>query len=107
MSLSQRLRHPRREIGLFESAAHLCWWSLVWAYLRGFHRLEVDGLANLPSQPPFVMVGNHESHLDALVMAAPFPWRLRDRVFAVAAGDTFFETPLLAAFAVGMINALP
>jgi 1-acyl-sn-glycerol-3-phosphate acyltransferase len=54
-----------------------------------------------------VLVANHTSHLDALVLAAPLSWRLRDRVFPIAAGDVFFETPLAAAFAVGMLNALP
>lgn len=107
LPLQQRLRSPRREIGLIETGFHVAWWGLVWNYLKYFHRLKVHGLEHLPTQPPFVMVGNHESHMDALIMAAPFPWRLRDRVFPIAAGDTFFEAPMLAMFAVGMVNALP
>src|SRR5262249_7855483 len=35
------------------------------------------------------------------------PWWQRDRIFPIAAGDVFFETPVLAAFAAGMLNALP
>lgn len=107
MPLGQRLRSPRRESGLIETAAHLGWWSLVQTYLRFYHRLRIDGIEHLLTRPPFVMVGNHASHLDALIMASPFPWRIRDRVFPVAAGDTFFESPLLTMFAAGMINALP
>ena len=35
------------------------------------------------------------------------PLRLRNCVFPLAAGDTFFETPAIAAFAAGMMNAPP
>jgi 1-acyl-sn-glycerol-3-phosphate acyltransferase len=77
------------------------------AYLRVGHRLTIHGRERLPTEPPFVVVANHTSHLDALVLAAPLPWRLRDRIFPVAAGDTFFETPVTAAFAAGLLNALP
>src|SRR5207247_1186427 len=107
MSLGQRLRSPRREIGLIETCAHMGWWAMVRTYLALCHRLTMHGREHLPKEPPFVMVGNHGSHLDALVLAAPLPWRLRDRIFPIAAGDTFFENAIQAAFAAGMINALP
>ncbi|MCA9296848.1 MAG: 1-acyl-sn-glycerol-3-phosphate acyltransferase [Phycisphaerales bacterium] len=57
--------------------------------------------------PPFIMVANHTSHLDAVSLASALPIRLRDQVLPLAAGDTFFETPVLAAFAAGAMNALP
>jgi 1-acyl-sn-glycerol-3-phosphate acyltransferase len=107
LPLKERLRSQRREAGLVETAAHLLWWGLVRGYLAVGHRLRVIGLENLPAEPPFVLAANHESHLDALVLAAPLPWRLRDRIFPIAAGDTFFEDPLKAVFAVGFVNALP
>ena len=44
---------------------------------------------------------------DVLVLAAPLPWRLRDQVFPIAAGDVFFETPVTSGFAAFMLNALP
>lgn len=103
----ERLRSLRRESGLMQTAGHLAWWTLVGWYLRCCHRLQIQGREHLPVQPPFVLVANHCSHLDALVLAAPLSWRLRDRVFPVAAGDTFFHRPLVAAFAVGTLNALP
>jgi 1-acyl-sn-glycerol-3-phosphate acyltransferase len=53
------------------------------------------------------MVANHSSHLDVLVLATALPLRLRNCVFPLAAGDTFFETPAVAAFAASMMNALP
>jgi 1-acyl-sn-glycerol-3-phosphate acyltransferase len=65
------------------------------------------GRDNLPREPPLILAANHVSHLDALVLADPLPWRLRDRVFPVAVGDHFFETPPQAFFAATFLNALP
>jgi 1-acyl-sn-glycerol-3-phosphate acyltransferase len=107
MPASERLRSLQRESGLVSTGLHLAWWSLVRGYLAVWHRLAIWGQENIPVQPPFVLVANHTSHLDALVLAAPLPWRLRDRIFPIAAGDVFFQTPLVSAFAVGMLNALP
>jgi len=53
------------------------------------------------------MVANHSSHLDAMLLATALPPKLRNCVFPLAAGDTFFETPAVAVFATGMMNALP
>jgi len=107
LPLKERLRSQRRESGLVGTAGHLVWWSLVRGYLAVYHQLTVIGAENIPREPPFVMAANHESHLDALVLAAPLPWRLRDHIFPIAAGDTFFENPVKAVFAVGFLNALP
>src|SRR5215471_13329246 len=107
MSSGQRLRSPRRESGLVESATHLAWSSAVRAYLALGHRLKVHGRENLPKRPPFVIMANHASHLDALVLVSSLPWHLRDRLFSIAAGDTFFESPASTAFAAVVINALP
>jgi 1-acyl-sn-glycerol-3-phosphate acyltransferase len=103
----ERLRSLRRECGLLETAGHIAWWSLVRAYLAVGHRLEVHGREHLPAEPPFILVANHASHLDALVLGSVLPWRLRDQVFPIAAADTFFESSVAAAFAVGLLNALP
>lgn len=107
LSLGQRWQSLHRESGLIETALHLTWWSLVKGYFKAFHRLAIVGGDKIPPAPPFVLVSNHVSHLDALVMGCPLPWRHRDRCFAVAAGDTFFEAPVTAAFAAGVLNALP
>ena len=103
----QRLRSVRRESGMVETLGHLVWWTLVRLYLRVFHRLTIDGAEHLPAEAPFVLVANHASHLDALVLASSLRWRLRERTFPIAAGDTFFDTPVTAAFAAFALNALP
>lgn len=103
----ERLKSLKRETGLMGSGFHILWWSLMRAYLRVYHRLEVRGREHLPTEAPFILVANHSSHLDVLALAAPFPARLRDRIFPIAAGDTFFEKVSVAAFAAYALNALP
>jgi 1-acyl-sn-glycerol-3-phosphate acyltransferase len=104
---TQRFRSFQRESGLIQTAFHQTWWWLVRGYLSVGHRLKIIGGERIPTQPPFILLANHSSHLDALVLAAPLAWRMRDQIFPIAAGDVFFETPAVAAFAAGMLNALP
>lgn len=105
--MSQTLRSLERENGLIATGLHIAWWSIVRGYLAVWHRLRIEGRENLPKQPPYVLVANHASHLDALVLAAPLPWRQRDRIFPIAAGDVFFETHAMSAFSAFFLNALP
>ncbi len=102
-----RLKSLRRESGLAGTLIHIAWWTFIRCYLRLFHRLKVRGAENLPREAPFILVANHASHLDVLALAAPCPARLRDRLFPIAAGDTFFEKVPIAAFAAYALNALP
>jgi 1-acyl-sn-glycerol-3-phosphate acyltransferase len=107
MTHRQRTLSLARESGLIQTGTHLVYWSLMKTYLRLYHRLTVRGRQHLPAKPPFVLIANHSSHLDALVLASVIPNRLRDRVFPIAAGDFFFETPGIATFAALCVNALP
>lgn len=107
LSTRDRSRSLKRESGLLQTAGHLAWGVLTWAYFRVWHRLEVVGREHLPARPPFVLVANHTSHLDALILAAPLPLAIRDRVFPLAAGDVFFEKTTTALFAMSLLNALP
>jgi len=104
---TESLRSLHREAGLIAGITQTAWRALVRTYLRGYHRLRVEGIEHLPAKPPFVMIANHASHLDALVLASAMPWRLRRSVFPIAAGDVFFETPAVALFSAMMLNALP
>jgi len=103
----ESLRSLKRETGLVASVTQAAWRLAVRGYLRGYHRLRVDGREHLPAQAPFVMVANHTSHLDALTLASALPWRLRQSAFPIAAGDVFFETPAMMLFSAMMLNALP
>jgi 1-acyl-sn-glycerol-3-phosphate acyltransferase len=106
-SETSRCQSMRRESGLISTAMHSFTWSMVKAYLALWHRLKIEGTEHLPAEPPFVMVANHCSHLDALVLGAALPERLRDVVFPLAAGDVFFSTSSRAICAAKMLNALP
>lgn len=107
LSGPERWRSLRREAGLQSTIAHAAWCALTRSYLAVFHRFRVEGLENLPAEPPFVIVANHSSHLDAIALAAALPARFRNHAFPIAAGDTFFETKATAAFAAVFLNALP
>ncbi|MBV8880765.1 MAG: 1-acyl-sn-glycerol-3-phosphate acyltransferase [Planctomycetaceae bacterium] len=107
LSGAERLRSLKRESGLIETLFHRVWWAFIGTYLKAFHRMTVKGRENLPTEAPFILVANHSSHLDVFALASPCPGRLRDRIFPIAAGDTFFEKLPVAAFAAYMLNALP
>ncbi len=107
LPMTRRWRSPRRESGLEESIVQGAWWRFVHLHLCCLHRLDVRGRENLPRELPFVLVANHASHLDALALSVAVPARLRRRVLPIAAGDTFFDTPVLAAYAAIFLNALP
>lgn len=100
-------RSLKRESGLIHTAGHFAWSAMVRSYLRIYHRLSVQGREHLPTEPPFILIANHASHLDALVLAATLPIRSCDRIFPVAAGDVFFQTDPLAILSALLINALP
>jgi 1-acyl-sn-glycerol-3-phosphate acyltransferase len=107
LSGAARLRSARREPSLGEwTVGQLCAGALR-GYLRLRHSLRVEGRGRLPTKPPLVVVANHASHLDALVLGAMLPWSLRASVFPIAAGDTFFDTPTTAALSSALLNALP
>ena len=107
LPFGDRLRSHRREGGLLSFAGNAAWRVTVRAYLAAAHRLEVTGTHNLPKAAPFVMVGNHTSHLDALALCAALPGRLGRRTVALAAGNVFFKSTATAAFAATALNALP
>lgn len=107
MTAAASLGSLRREAGLSSLVLQLLWGSLTRAYFRVFHRLKIEGISSLPTQAPFVLVANHTSHLDALVLACALPIRFRLRAFPIAAGDTFFTRPAKAFFAAVLLNALP
>jgi 1-acyl-sn-glycerol-3-phosphate acyltransferase len=107
LPLSQQLRSVRREGGLVNACVVIAWSAIVLVYLKLYHRLRVEGLENLPASGSFVLVANHCSHLDALVLASVIPWRMKSRVHPIAAGDTFFSSPLRGIVSTLLLNALP
>ncbi len=103
----QRLRSERREPGTISWIAHRVSLRLLRWWMHVYNRLEVVGAENFPRETPFIVVANHSSHIDALVVAAILPDEVLNETFPIAAGDVFFEVPAIAAFAAAIINALP
>lgn len=61
----------------------------------------------LPQKGPAIIVANHNSHLDTLVLISLLPLKLLPLVSPVAAMDYFFRSRLLAWFAVNIVGILP
>jgi len=107
MPAGERIRSVRRERGTLPWLLHLILWTVVRAWLRVYHRLTIEGIDQLPKEGSFVLVANHASHLDALVLSSLLPWHLRPDVFPIAAGDTFFKSRITAVMSALFVNALP
>jgi len=61
----------------------------------------------LPRHGPAIMVANHNSHLDTLVLMTLLPMQMLNRIQPVAAADYFLNNRILAWFAVNIIGILP
>lgn len=103
----QKFCSPQRESGLVDSVARIAWWSSLRLTFAVWNRLHIEGRELLPATPPFVVVANHASHLDALLLSTALPMRWRNRVFPIAARDVFFNRTGRAALAATFLNALP
>jgi len=103
----QRLRSVRREPGFISVMMHEITSAVLRTHFRLYNRLTVDGREKLPKKPPFVLISNHQSHIDAVLLAAILPRRAREAAFPVAAGDVFFRSLFTSVLSSLLINALP
>ena len=70
--------------------------------------LNIRGRDNLPINGPSVIVANHNSHLDALVLMSLYPLSKIHKVRPVAAADYFIENgALMAWFSKRCIGIIP
>ena len=81
--------------------------GLANTFLRLLYGIELHGTDALPDKAPFVMVANHSSHLDTLILASALKRHLRLRTMPVAAADTFFVRPLPTHLTAPLLHNLP
>ncbi len=80
-------RHSPPRVSLLKRLAKV----VLWPYMRLWHDMRVEGLANLPPRGPLLVLVNHASMLDVtgLMVADPYP----DTVVVVKA--SLFKIPLV------------
>ena len=69
---------------------------MVWILIHTVYRLRKTGLERIPEEGPAIIVSNHVSYVDALVITAdcrrPIRWVMDHRIFAVPFLSFFFRT---------------
>lgn len=95
-----RTRPVRAVRGLLQSAA-------LKPFLRAELTMESFGADAASDRQPVVLVANHASHLDALVIAASLPRDLRRRLAVAASADYFFDAWWRAIPSALLVNSLP
>lgn len=68
---------------------------------------EVEGKEFLPKEGPAILIANHNSHLDALMILSLFPRKQIKNVYAVGAKDYFFKNPIMSFFSKHFIGVIP
>ncbi len=69
---------------------------LAWLLIHTFYRVRTDGLDNIPAKGPCILVCNHVSYVDAMVIAAsvrrPIRFVMDHRIFAIPLLSFVFRT---------------
>lgn len=76
---------------------------IVWLIIG----LNFRNRVQLPETGPAIIVANHNSHLDTIVLMSLMPIKLLDKIQPVAAADYFLANPIKAWFAKNIIGILP
>ncbi len=69
--------------------------------------MNVRNYPRLPKEGPAIVIANHNSHLDTVVLMSLFPLRLLSKIHPVAAQDYFLANRFLAWFSTKIIGIIP
>jgi len=90
------------------NVARLTFLTLVARPLAAFFTgADVVGREHLPKSGPAIVVANHNSHVDTLLLLTIFPARLMRRLRPVAAADYFLRGPIIGWFSRSVIGIVP
>lgn len=81
--------------------------SIVKPLVRIGLGLNIRHRERLPTTGPAILVANHNSHLDTMVLMTLFSWRLQQHIRPVAAADYFLKNRFLAWFSSQIIRIIP
>lgn len=69
--------------------------------------LNVRNLKNLPKDGPLILVANHSSHIDTMILMSLFPIKTVLKMHPIAAKDYFLKTKLSRWFYTKIIEIIP
>lgn len=69
--------------------------------------INIRGKERIPLHGPAILVANHNSHLDTMVLMSLFPLSMLKHIFPVAAADYFLKSKIGSWFFLNIIGILP
>jgi len=87
---------------------YVCQRFILRAVIASAVRVTVEGERNVEGlQGPFIIVGNHSSHLDAATMLSSLPYSLTRDLATATAGDYFYNNPIRSNLVGLFFNSYP